>query len=83
MNSRTFRTIIQKDTVGYHGYVLSLPGCHTQGKTIEETQRNLKEAIEGWISARDDLGWKIPEDTLMETLLTVVLPSEKHVAAYA
>ena len=62
MNSRTFRTIIQKDTAGYHGYVPSLPGCHTQGKTIEETQLNLKEAIDGWVVARDDFGWDIPEE---------------------
>lgn len=83
MNTRTFRTIIQKDTSGYHGYVPSLSGCHTQGKTIEETQLNLKEAIEGWVAARGDLGWDIPEDTLVETLLTVTLPAEKRLVAYA
>lgn len=83
MNSRTFRTIIQKDTTGYHGYVPSLPGCHTQGRTIEETQLNLKQAIEGWIAARADLNWKVPEDSLIETLLTITLPSGRSTAAYA
>lgn len=83
MNSRTFRAIIQKDTSGYHGYVPSLPGCHTQGRTIEETQRNLKEAIEGWIAAGADLNWKIPEDSLIETLLTITLPPTRSPAAYA
>jgi predicted RNase H-like HicB family nuclease len=43
----TFRTIIQKDGKYYHGFVPSLPGCHTQGETIEETKRNLREAITG------------------------------------
>lgn len=83
MNSRTFRTIIQKDTVGYHGYVPSLPGCHSQGRTIEETQLNLKEAIEGWVVARADLNWKIPEDSLIETLLTITMPSGSNTVAYA
>ncbi len=83
MNSRSFRTIIQKDTSGYHGYVPSLPGCHTQGRTIEETQRNLKEAIEGWVVARTDLKWRVPEDSLIETLLTITLPSGRNTAAYA
>ena len=42
----TFRTIIEKDGKYYHGFVPSLPGCHTQGKTMEETLKNLKEATE-------------------------------------
>ena len=83
MYSRSFRTIIQKDTSGYHGYVPSLPGCHTQGRTIEETQRNLKEAIEGWVVTRADLKWRVPEDSLIETLLTITLPSGRNTAAYA
>jgi len=31
---------------GYIGYVEELPGANTQGKTLKETKRNLKEAIE-------------------------------------
>ena len=49
MKTLTYRTIIQKDGKGYHGYVPALPGCHTYGDTIEETQKNLKEAIEGML----------------------------------
>lgn len=30
---------------GYHGYMPALPGCHSYGKTIEEAERNIKEAI--------------------------------------
>jgi len=70
----TYRTIIEKDGKYYHGYVPSLPGCHTQGDTIEETIKNLKEAMEGWLAARQDLGWEIPKDEHIETLQTIVLP---------
>jgi len=31
---------------GYIGYVEELPGANTQGATLAETKRNLKEAIE-------------------------------------
>ena len=41
----TLRTIIEKDGKFFHGYVPTLLGCHTFGKTIEETQENLKDAI--------------------------------------
>ncbi len=41
-----FPVIIEKDETG--GYVVScpsLPGCYSQGKTIEEALENIKEAI--------------------------------------
>lgn len=30
---------------GYVAFVPALPGCHTQGETLEETEHNVKEAI--------------------------------------
>ena len=30
---------------GYVAFVPALPGCHTQGETLQETERNVKEAI--------------------------------------
>lgn len=45
MTTYTFRTIIEPDEKGYHGFVPLLKGVHTVGKTIEETKNNLYEAI--------------------------------------
>lgn len=78
METLTFRTIINKDGKGYHGSVPILPGCHSQGKTIEETQKNLKEAIMVWVTSRQDLGWPTPEDNLIESLQTVEVESFKR-----
>lgn len=85
MDTITYRTIITKDDKGYHGFVPALPGCHTHGKTIEETQKNLTEAIEGWLLTRRDMGWSIPQDTHIESLQTIQLPSAggRGRAAYA
>lgn len=71
MNTRTYRTIIQKDGKYYHGFVPALPGCHTQGKTIEETQKNLKEAMEGYIQSLVKHDEPIPEELIFETSITV------------
>ena len=30
---------------GYVAFVPALPGCHTQGETLEEAERNVTEAI--------------------------------------
>ena len=35
---------------GYWAEVPALPGCVTQGDTVEEVTSNLREAIEGWLS---------------------------------
>jgi predicted RNase H-like HicB family nuclease len=36
---------------GYWAEVPALPGCMTQGETMEELRANLLEAIEGWTEA--------------------------------
>jgi len=46
MQTYTYRTIIELDEKGYHGFAPLLRGVHTVGKTIEETKENLHEAIQ-------------------------------------
>jgi len=45
---RTFTAVIEKcpDTGLYIGSVPGFPGAHTQGKTLDELQSNLREVIE-------------------------------------
>ena len=38
--------VFRKSKYGYIGYVEELPGANTQGKTLEETKKNLIEAIQ-------------------------------------
>jgi predicted RNase H-like HicB family nuclease len=38
---------------GYWAEVPALPGCVTQGETLQELEANLREAIEGWLLATD------------------------------
>jgi predicted RNase H-like HicB family nuclease len=43
---REFDVVLMEDeTGGYVALVPALPGCHTQGETLEETLENVKEAI--------------------------------------
>ena len=45
--SRKFHVVIQQDEDGmYIGKVPELKGCVSQGKTIPELMKNMKEAIE-------------------------------------
>jgi len=41
----SFTAVFQKVKEGYIGIVEELPGANTQGATLRETRKNLKEAI--------------------------------------
>jgi len=41
---------------GYWAEVPAIPGCATQGKTMEELRANAREAIEGCLSLAADQG---------------------------
>ena len=47
---------------GYVASVPALPGCHTQGETLEEAERNVKEAITLYLESLADHGEAIPEE---------------------
>ncbi len=37
--------IIEKDAHGYYAFSPDLPGCQTQGDTLEDAVSNIKEAV--------------------------------------
>jgi len=43
---RKYAVVIEKGGNNYSAYVPDLPGCITTGKTLEEIERNIREAIE-------------------------------------
>jgi predicted RNase H-like HicB family nuclease len=40
----------EPDAGGYSASIPALPGCHTQGETLDEVRANLREAAEGWLA---------------------------------
>jgi predicted RNase H-like HicB family nuclease len=45
--NKEFNVIIERDTDGYLvASVPSIPGCHTQAKSLDELMERIKEAIE-------------------------------------
>ena len=47
---------------GYAAFVPSLPGCHTQGETVEEAERNIQEAIELYLESLKAHHEEIPQE---------------------
>lgn len=51
------------ETSVYTVEVPALPGCVTEGDTLEEAIANAREAIAGWIEDAEKHGEPIPEET--------------------
>jgi len=53
-------TIIADETGGYVADIEDLPGCFTQGETLEETYTNIEEARQLWLECAYEDGLDIP-----------------------
>ena len=40
-----YPVVVHKSKYGYDVHCLLLPGCHSQGATVKEALRNIKDAI--------------------------------------
>jgi predicted RNase H-like HicB family nuclease len=50
----TLKVLIHKaEEGGYWAEVPALPGCVSQGETIDDVRTNIREAIEGWLLAEE------------------------------
>ena len=60
-----YKVVITHDPE-YKGYVVDVPelvGCMSQGKTIDEALKNIKDAIKGWLLVEDQHGrLDVPEE---------------------
>jgi predicted RNase H-like HicB family nuclease len=59
----TFEVVIEKeeDEEGYFAYSPTLPGCFSNGKTIEQAKRNIREAIQQHLEVLRSKGEAIPQ----------------------
>jgi predicted RNase H-like HicB family nuclease len=68
---RRYAVVIEKAPGNYSAYVPDLPGCIATGATIEETEREIREAIEFHLEGLRDSGQPIPEPTSRMTYVEV------------
>jgi predicted RNase H-like HicB family nuclease len=63
MTPRDFKVFLERDAE-YDGYVVvcpSIPGCYSQGHTVEEAMANIREAIELCLEEMESRGEEIPD----------------------
>ncbi len=58
---KKYAVVIEAGSSNLSAYVPDLPGCITTGGTIEEVERNIREAIELHLEGLEEDGLPIPE----------------------
>ena len=69
-----YKVVIKEDLEdgGYNVCCPALPGCHSQGDTIEEALENIKEAIECYLESLEEDKVPIPVEPRMEVMEVTV-----------
>ncbi len=64
MKFYSFQIIIEKELEdeGYYAHSPTLPGCFSNGKTIEDAKRNIREAIQQHLESLRAHAEPIPQD---------------------
>ncbi len=78
MAAMDFKVFLERDEE-YDGYVVvcpSLPGCYSQGHTVEEALANIREAIELVLEDMQESGEQIPDPT--NVLVGSVIVTRRH-----
>ena len=64
MTQRTYRILLTpEEEGGFSVNIPALPGCFTQGETIEEAIEMAKEAISLYVETLEEDGEPIPDDS--------------------
>ncbi|HUT54740.1 MAG TPA: type II toxin-antitoxin system HicB family antitoxin [bacterium] len=78
MKYYSFQIIIEKEPEdeGYLAYSPTLPGCFSNGKTIEDAKRNIREAIEQHLASLLSHSTPVPQNESLVHVeeLTVGVP---------
>jgi predicted RNase H-like HicB family nuclease len=61
MKIRSYAVVIEPTGTGYSAYVPDLPGCVGTGRTLDEIERNMREAIELHLEGMVEDGDPVPE----------------------
>jgi len=68
-----FLIVIEKANSNYSAYCPDLPGCVATGKTLEETERNMHEAVEMHVQGMIEDKMPIPESVTLAEYIAVAV----------
>jgi predicted RNase H-like HicB family nuclease len=63
VSAMRYAVVIEKAGGNYSAYVPDLPGCVATGKTVKDTEREIREAVRFHIEGLREDGLPVPEPT--------------------
>jgi len=68
---KKYAIVVERAARNYAAYVPDLPGCVATGVTVEETERNLREAIELHVAGMREDGLEVPDPSSVVDYLEI------------
>jgi predicted RNase H-like HicB family nuclease len=68
---KKYLIMVEETETGYSAYSPDAPGCGSTGKTKEEIERNIQEALEFHLEGLREEGYEIPEPSSYSSYINV------------
>ncbi len=68
---KKYLIIVERTSTGFSAYSPDVPGCGSTGKTKEEVERNIQEALEFHLDGLRQEGHEIPEPSSYSSYIEV------------
>ena len=66
MTTHRYTVILEREPDGgFHVLCPALPGCHSQGDTLDEAMQNMREAIEVYLESLAAHGEPLPREDML------------------
>lgn len=69
--NQEYVALFEPDENGWTGSVPDLPGCFSDGNSLEEVQKSIRTAIKLWIETAKSNDWPIPSPRTMTERIAV------------
>jgi antitoxin HicB len=76
-----YTVLLYPEEGGYSVLVPSLPGCVTQGDTVDEALAMARDAIELYVSGLIEDGEDVPDEDVPPVVATVEVPIRNEIPA--
>ncbi len=78
-----YLVVVEKSPRNYSAYSPDVPGCVATGRTLDDTTRNMREALEGHLEVMVERSEPAPEPTAWAiTVRGYIVPVEKTAGGY-
>ena len=68
---KKYLIVVEKTDTGYSAFSPDVPGCGSTGKTKEEVERNIHDALEFHLEGLRKEGFEIPEPSTYSSYIQV------------